>query len=522
MTQPCTNVADYLLTGKEPDRIALRFLSQEISYGKLESETSAVADYLLQVGAAKGERVVILGDNSLFWVAAYLGTIRAGLVAVPLPGDASVTDFNHIVRSVHARILFAEAGAASRLRDHLYGLHLVTDRRCASVPQAASQHSLLELELRPRTSGREFPITGRNELAALMFTSGSTGRPRGVMVSHANIIANTESIIEYLRLTHEDRIMTILPFHYCFGASLLHSHLRVGGSLVIDPRFAYPEAILQRMKDTRCTGFAGVPSHYQILLRRSTLRAKSFPDLRYVQQAGGHLAPAFARELREALPATEIFVMYGQTEATARLAYLPPSRFGEKIGSIGKAIPGVKLTVLHESGEQVRVGEVGEIVAEGANITGGYWGDPAETAKTFRDGKLFTGDLATLDGEGYIFIVDRVKSFLKCGGRRVSTRQLEELMLEFQPLQEVAVIGVQDDILGEAVKAFVVPRDSEFLDLENKLLQHCRERMPQEFVPKQIVVLQALPKNSTGKVLKTALKELEATLSAESQPVPVQ
>jgi len=446
--------------------------------------------------------------------------MRAGLVCVPLPADVSAPDFNDIRRSIDARVLFAEASAASRLRDHLNGLNLITDRALSSLPYIGSQISLLAIELQPRPSVlRASPAAG-DDLAALMFTSGSTGRPRGVMVSHANIIANTESIVEYLRLTNDDRVMSILPFHYCFGASLLHTHLRVGGSLVIDPRFAYPEALLRRMRDTRCTGFAGVPSHYQILLRRSSLKTKTFPDLRYVQQAGGHLAPTFARELREALPATEIFVMYGQTEATARLAYLPPHLFGEKVGSIGKAIPGVKLMVLNESGEQVQVGEVGEIVAEGANITHGYWDDAAETAKSFRAGKLFTGDLATVDSEGYIFIADRVKSFLKCGGRRVSTRQLEELMLELHALQEVAVIGIQDDVLGEAVKAFVVPRNSNLSDLENRLLQHCRERMPQEFIPKQIVVLDGLPKNSTGKVLKANLNELELRASVKSQPVP--
>jgi acyl-CoA synthetase (AMP-forming)/AMP-acid ligase II len=212
--------------------------------------------------------------------------------------------------------------------------------------------------------------------------------------------------------------------------------------------------------------------------------------------------------------------MYGQTEATARLAYLPPELFGEKIGSIGKAIPGVKLAVLNESGEQVQAGEIGEIVAEGANVTRGYWGDSVETAKSFRNGKLFTGDLATVDGDGYLYVVDRAKSFLKCGGRRVSTRQLEELMLEFQALQEVAVIGMQDDILGEAVKAFVVPRDDNFPNLEVNFLQHCRERMPQEFLPRQVVVLDTLPKNSTGKVRKEALRELNVPALSEPQPVP--
>lgn len=522
MIRSSVNVTDYLLESKEPDRLALQFLSHDISYGRLKSATEVVADYLLRSGASKGDRVVLLGDNSFFWVAAYLGIMRAGLVAVPLPADVSVVDFSDILCSIEARILFAEARAAARLFDHIHGLQLVTDRSSPPLPHLAAQTSLPDLESQSCMDGFKALIVSPDDLAALMFTSGSTGKPRGVMVSHGNIIANTDSIIEYLRLTESDRMMTILPFHYCFGASLLHTHLRVGGSLVIDSRFAYPEAVLQRMKDTRCTGFAGVPSHYQILLRRSTLKTKQFPDLRYVQQAGGHLAPAFARELREALPATEIFVMYGQTEATARLAYLPPHLFGKKVGSVGKAIPGVRLTVLNEQGERIQVGEVGEIVAEGANITRGYWDDPVETGRSFHDAKLFTGDLATIDDEGYIFIVDRAKSFLKCGGRRVSTRQLEEMMLELPALQEVAVIGIHDDILGEAVKAFVVPRSSDFADLESRLLQHCSERMPQEFVPKQIVVLEALPKNSTGKVLKATLKEPRVIAPVEFQPVPLQ
>lgn len=158
------------------------------------------------------------------------------------------------------------------------------------------------------------------------------------------------------------------------------------------------------MQDTECTGFAGVPSHFQILLRRSSLRKNNFPYLRYVQQAGGHLAPQFIRELRGALPHTQIFVMYGQTEATARLSYVPPELLEKKIGSIGRGIPGVRLRVLNEWGDEVRPGEVGEIVAEGSNITQGYWRAPEESAISFRGGKLYTGDLATMDNDGYIYI----------------------------------------------------------------------------------------------------------------------
>ena len=177
------------------------------------------------------------------------------------------------------------------------------------------------------------------------------------MVSHRNIVANTTSIIQYLGLTKEDRIMAVLPFYYCFGTSLLHTHLRVGGSIVIDDRFMFPDKVLNRMQETRCTGFAGVPSHFQILLGRSSLREVRLPSLRCVQQAGGRLAGRFIHELVQALPGAQMFVMYGQTEATARLSYLPPDMLGTKLGSIGKGIPGISLKVLDHEGQPVRPGE---------------------------------------------------------------------------------------------------------------------------------------------------------------------
>lgn len=518
MTSQHTNVADYLLEGKETSRTALHFVQQDYTYGRLQSAATQVANYLLETGAEKGDRAVLLGGNSFFWVAAYLGTLRAGLACVPVPGDIAPKDLSEILLNTEARIAFVEAASFARWQEQLRDAHIVTDRTLPAIQRVSSQRSLVELESRPRVAACPYPEVGPDDLAALMYTSGSTGKPRGVMVSHGNIIANTESIIEYLRLTHADRIMTILPFYYCFGTSLLHTHLRVGGSLVIDSRFLYPEVVLQRMLDTECTGFAGVPSHFQILLRRSSLRTKCFPHLRYVQQAGGHLAPMFVRELREALPATEIYIMYGQTEATARLAYLPPELLEEKLGSLGKAIPGVTLQVLDSFGQEVDRGEIGEIVAQGKNIAQGYWRDPEESARCFREGKLYTGDLARVDEENYLYIVDRTKSFLKCGGRRISTRQLEDWIMEFQGLQEAAVIGITDDVLGEAVKVFVVPRNGDSSGLEHQLLQHCRERMPSEFVPRQVAVLKSLPKNSAGKVLREALKGLCETPMVQPNP----
>jgi len=507
MTSPAHNVAQYLLEGKDPSRDALLTLQGAHTYGELTSAAHDVAGYLLQAGGAKGDRVLLASDNGLFWVAAYLGILRAGMVCVPVPPSISPQDFDHIWQTIEARFAFLQAGFASKHADRMANCQVVTDKPATATKGTAEWVSFEGIRSRACPGDHPVAPTSESALAALMFTSGSTGKPRGVMISHGNIIANTESIVEYLKLTEADRMMTVLPFHYCFGTSLLHTHLRVGGSLVLDQRFMYPEVVLQRMAETECTGFAGVPSHFQILLRNSSLRQKSFPQLRLVQQAGGQLAPVFIRELRQAIPNAGVFIMYGQTEASARLSYLPPEFLETKIGSVGKGIPGVMLRVIGEDGRQVQPGEVGEIVAQGGNIALGYWREPAETAATFRDGSLHTGDLATVDDKGFIYIVDRARDFLKIAGKRVSCSQIEDQLLECADLVEAAVIGIPDEVLGEAVQAFVVPRNGNANSLQESLYQFCRSKMPPQQVPKDIVLVKALPKNSAGKVLKRQLRE---------------
>jgi acyl-CoA synthetase (AMP-forming)/AMP-acid ligase II len=227
------------------------------------------------------------------------------------------------------------------------------------------------------------------------------------------------------------------------------------------------------------------------------------------------LAAPLVRELREALPHTRIFINYGQTEGTARLASLPTELVEAKPSSIGKEIPGVKLEVLNASGAGVRPGEVGEIVATGDNVALGYWRERLDTERTFRGGRLYTGDLATVDEEGFIYIADRANDFLKCGGERVSCRYLEEQLMAFEELSEVAVIGMPDDVLGEAARAFVVPRSKDYPDLVRRLTQFCMGRIPPQFIPKQIVVVPELPKNSSGKIDKS---ELKSTWRAHPHP----
>ena len=506
MSSSGTNVAEYLLSTKDPARIALQFSHSPVSYGTLADHAGRIATYLLDsCGAKKGDRVLLIADNSPFWVACYLGAIQAGLVIVPIAANTPVKDLAYLLDITDAKIVCAQSSVVRTNPSIFDGKHLITDNPSSPAEEILSQQNFPAICTGGLPHQRYSPVEP-TDLAALVFTSGSTGQPRGVMISHHNIIANTESIISYLSLTEQDRIMAVLPFHYCYGASLLHTHLRIGGEMVVENRFMYPEVVLQRMIETKCTGFAGVPSHFQILVRNSSIRRKQFPSLRYVQQAGGHLAPAFIRELKVALPDTQIFVMYGQTEATARLSYLPPDRLSDKLGSIGKGMPGVILRVLNDAGKDVKPGEVGEIVAEGKNIAQGYWRTPPDSKEVFRQGVLHTGDLARVDEEGYIYIVDRAKDFIKCRGEKVSCRQLEETLLEFDELIEAAVIGVSDEILGEAAKAFVVPRTRDAEGLTGRVFAFCRGRLPPHHLPKEIVILPSLPKNSSGKIMKATLR----------------
>ena len=498
------NFAQRLLPGRGGGRAALITLEAEHSYEELHASVSAVAAFLLRTGAEPGQCIGIVAENSLFWVAAWLGAMRAGCVAVPFSPGLTPNDCHAVAERTRMRFAFVENRLAPAAAKWLTNAaHVVLDEPGPTPFSGPSTRTLRELASPAWTGSRG----GGDDLAALLFSSGSTGKPRGVMLSHRNFISNTGSIVQAIGLGSADRAMAVLPFHYSFGASVLHTHLAVGGSVVIDKRFLFPDKVLQRMIETRCTGFAGVPSHYQILLRRSRFKQLDLPDLRWLQQAGGKLQAPFVRELREAKPGVRLYLMYGATEATARLSILPPAEIDARPGSIGKGIPGVTLRVLDEQGKPVAPGEMGEIVAEGDNIARGYFEDAAETAATFRAGRLHTGDLATVDTEGYVTVLGRAKSFLKCGGTRTSAERFEEALLAFPDILEAAVIGVPDEVMGEAPAAFVVARDPGDPTVAARLREFAGEKVPFALRPKLIEVVPELPKSAAGKVQRLRLHE---------------
>jgi long-chain acyl-CoA synthetase len=486
-----------MLTHGAAEAPAILAGEKRVSHGELRDQVSRLAVHLLGLGLHKGDRVGLWSENSPFFVTAYLGTIRAGMVVVPFQVDATAETLARIVGEAGIRLLLVSRRYAARVTGWAgeLGVRTVVDGQTESLP-VQGNGGLPEMD-------------PASDLAALMFTSGSTGTPKGVMVTHHNIECNTRDIVQYLGLTAADRVMTVLPFHYCFGLSLLHTHLMAGASLVLNNQFMYPEKVLEEMRDRECTGLAGVPSTYQILLRKSRFREMQFPALRWFQQAGGKLHNPFIKEIREAFPQVRYYLMYGQTEATARLSYLPPERLADKLGSIGQGLPSTRLEVLKSDGTPVARGsdQVGEIVASGGNITRGYWNDPEETARYFRDGRLYTGDLARVDADGFIYIVEREREMIKAGGNRVSAKEVEDVIAEIPAVVEVAVIGTPHELMGESVVAFLVRANQATLSPDD-VIGHCRRRLPAFKCPEKVEFLRALPHNSAGKVLKPPLREL--------------
>ena len=322
------------------------------------------------------------------------------------------------------------------------------------------------------------------------------------MLSHGALAANISAVQQTLPMSPADVTLCVLPFHYAFGSSVLHTHLSLGATLVLENSLMYPQRIVQRMAQVAATHFYGVPSSFYLLLERGQLANLRLPALRHVAQAGGPMDPARIERLQQAWPEVGFWVMYGQTEACSRLTTLQPSRLASKPGSVGMSLPGVELQVRDQHGHPLPAGDVGDLWARGPNLMLGYWNSPEDTATTLVDGWLHTGDIGRLDADGYLFLHGRSREILKVGAHRVSPHEIERCIQAVPGVGECAVVPLPDELLGEVVRACVIPAADHppLPQLTRDIQRHCREHLALYKVPKQIDFFDTLPRTASGKV----------------------
>ena len=527
--------ADWVLAHAErdPDSPAVDSPEARLTYGDLAERMRLLSASLASAGVRPGERVVIALPNLPATVVAGLAVHLLGACAVEINRDWGADAFRIMLSQIRPRGAFVLGRDARTWGDVARALPLRFWVVHPGPPTAGLREALgsatatwLREDGRLDPNERTMPLSAASmppvekridSSALILYTSGSTGEPRGVVQTFRNIDANTRSIVQYLRLTAADRALLILPLSYCYGRSVLQTHLFVGGSVYLDNRFMYPRVVLEALAAEGCTGLAGVPMTFEIIRRQLDLSSLSWPRLRYLTQAGGALAPDTIRWVRRAFHPARLFVMYGQSEATSRLSYLPPERAADKEGSIGIPIPGVELKVVDGEGRELAPGEVGKLIARGDNVTLGYLDEPEETAAILRDGWLWTGDLAYRDSDGFFFHVGRSREILKIRGHRVNPVEIEHALERHPEVAEAAVVGRGNELTGEAAAAFVVRRQGGSVG-ETDLRRFCRGWLPAYKVPATITFIERLPRNPAGKLLRAELAARRAAASAEEGP----
>ena len=463
-----------------------------LTYAELDRAADALAAGLAEVGVGHGDRVTLLLPNGLDAAVAIYGTLRAGAVMSPLHPT--------LKRDKLARLL-ADAGSSL----------LITDaERAGTAAEGAADAGVRMVEGVETLVGTALPRPPLSvDLAAIIYTSGSTGEPNGVTLTHQNMTFVADSIIEYLRIEPGDRTLCVLPLSFGYGLYQLLTAVRTASTLVLEPGIGLPGRIVTLLEEQEITVLPGVPTLFELLVGLRGLEQRELPALRALTNAGAALALETIAAVRRTFPGAELFCMYGQTECQ-RVCYLPPDQLDARPGAVGIAIPGTEVWIEDERGHRVGPDVVGELFVRGGHVMQGYWGHPEATAKRLRRGRsesdrvLTTGDLFRTDADGYLYFVSRRDDIIKSRGEKVVPREVEEVLMRAPGVREVAVIGVPDRLLGEAVHAHVGADPGTELD-ERELLRHCAEQLEDFMVPRRAVIHAELPKTANGKLDRRAL-----------------
>lgn len=487
---------------RDGQRTAVIFQGNRFSYDQIEELSNRIAGFLVAKGIKKQDRVAICCINSPLFIASYIGILKAG---------ATVVAINYLLNPEEIRFILSD----SKTTGLIY--HEFFENNIANILES---DDMLKVKIvlgqtkKPEVCAFSYIISQTNacfepikvnqneDLAAILYTSGTTGKPKGVMLSHRNLLFDVSAIISSIPVSESDVFISVLPMFHAFGATAcMLVPFSIGGCIVAIPGFN-PEYIITSIKETRATIFIGVPSMYVLLTRAAEKIQWDFSSLRFCVSGGAALPLSVLEEFEKKF-GVKIFEGDGPTECSPVTSVNP---IGEKRkpGSIGIPLPGVEMTIVDETGKQLKPGEIGEILVRGQNVMKGYLNQPEETKVSFFNDWFRTGDLGYQDNEGYFYIVDRKKDLIIVNGLNVYPKMVEDVLMRHPAIEEAAVIRHPHFLHGEIPRAFIVLKHGKTIS-KQEITRFCKQYLARYEIPKIIDFVPELPKTSTGKIDKNFL-----------------
>lgn len=526
-------VSDFLENSakKLPDKIALITDSGRYTYKEIDETADKVAGALISDGFKKGDCATIFMDNEFDPVVSLFAILKAGGIFMLINPTTKTEKLTYILNNSRATALLSSASKQAVVTGvcnstvSLKNVYLSGDDILGIKGSCQKVRSLDDV-INGGTVGRPVSKTAESDLAMLIYTSGSTGNPKGVMMTHLNMVSAAKSVTRYLENSAEDIIINTLPLSFDYGLYQVLMAFMVGATVILEKTFAYPYKIIDRIIKEKVTGFPIVPTIAAILFQKEEIKKKNFEHLRYISNTAAALSESHIRKLREFFPKTKIFSMYGLTECK-RVSYLSPDQIDTRPTSVGKGMPDTEVHIADTNGNPLGPNETGELVVRGPSVMQGYWELPEETAKVLRPGPipgekfLYTGDLFKMDEEGYLYFIARKDDIIKSRGEKVGPREVENIIHAIDGVVEVVVNGIDDPLLGQAIKARIVQSSGSSLT-ERGVKKFCLNHLEDFMVPKYVEFVAELPKTETGKILaKASILSLIAENGANREGVAI-
>jgi len=474
------------------DRSALVFGERDWSFNALDRAADRVAGHFAGMGLKQGDRIAAYGRNSDGFFITWLACVRGGFVHVPVNYALTGEELSYIVRQSGARLVVAGAALAHNLAGIDATSFIMED--------------IVPIALDPEAPAGQEPDLDDNSLGQIVYTSGTTAAPKGAMMTHKAMMSQYYSTIHGMDFAESDRALAALPlYHTAQTHAFTMPQLMVGARTVLIEA-PVPEIVLRLIEQERITSFFAPPTVWISLLRHPDFSKRDLSTLEKIYYGASIMPVPVLHELRERLPRARPYNCYGQTEIAPLATLLRPEEHDARPASCGRPCLNVETRVVDLEMNDVPPGTHGEIVHRSPHLLIGYWDKPAETAEAFAGGWFHTGDVGYFDEEGYLYIVDRIRDVINTGGVLVASREVEEVLFTHPAVSEVAVVGLPDAKWIEAVTAFVVLRPDHVVD-EATLLGHAREHLAPYKLPKKVLFVDTLPRNTAGKLLKRELRK---------------